>query len=112
MSSWSRMSWHPDQMVRTVLFVVPARVHLLDLAGPTVQSHQGVAPQVDRPLRGVPRSATSENLPLRGAGWCQLIVATVDRARNLLSRRTVRRAPDALTGTMLLPFGARRGTES
>ena len=50
-------------------------------------------------------------LPVLGTAWCLLIVAGVDRARNLLTRRTARRALDALTGTVLLGFCARLATE-
>ncbi len=51
-------------------------------------------------------------LPLLGTCWCLLIVAGVDRARNLLSRRHIRRGLDALTGTVLLGFCAKLATES
>jgi len=51
-------------------------------------------------------------LPLLGTCWCLLIVASVDRARNTLSRRNIRRALDALTGTMLLGFCAKLAAES
>ncbi len=51
-------------------------------------------------------------LPLLGTCWCLIIVAGVDRARNVLSRRNVRRALDALTGTVLLAFCARLATEA
>ncbi len=51
-------------------------------------------------------------LPLLGTCWCLLIVAGVDRARNLISRRQVRRTFDALTGTVLLGFCAKLATES
>lgn len=51
-------------------------------------------------------------LPLLGTCWCLLIVAGVDRARDLLSRRHVRRALDALTGAVLLGFCARLATET
>jgi len=50
-------------------------------------------------------------LPLLGSCWCLLIVAGVDRARNLLSRRQIRRGLDALTGTVLLGFCAKLATE-
>ncbi len=51
-------------------------------------------------------------LPLLGTCWCLLIVASVDRARNTLSRRNIRRALDALTGTVLLGFCAKLAAES
>jgi len=51
-------------------------------------------------------------LPLLGICWCLLIVASVDLARNMLSRRNTRRALDALTGTVLLGFCAKLATET
>ncbi len=51
-------------------------------------------------------------LPLIGTCWCLLIVAGVDRARDLLSRRHIRRGLDALTGTVLLGFCAKLATET
>jgi len=50
--------------------------------------------------------------PALGTGWCLLVVAGVDRVRVLLSRRSVRRALDALTGTVLIGFCARLATEA
>ncbi|MGK5110930.1 MULTISPECIES: LysE family translocator [unclassified Geodermatophilus] len=46
-----------------------------------------------------------------GLGWLLLLVAGLDRARAVLSRRPLRRALDALTGCALLGFGARLATE-
>lgn len=40
-----------------------------------------------------------------------LLAAALDRARRLLSRRRVRRALDAGTGTVLIGFGARLAVE-
>lgn len=51
-------------------------------------------------------------IPLLGSCWCLLIVAGVDRARALLLRRAIRRALDALTGTVLLGFCAKLAVES
>jgi threonine/homoserine/homoserine lactone efflux protein len=51
-------------------------------------------------------------LPLLGTCWCLLIVAGVDRARSMLSRRPIRRALDALTGMVLLGFCGKLTTES
>jgi len=51
-------------------------------------------------------------LPLLGTCWCLLIVASVDRARNTLSSRTIRRALDALTGIVLLGFCGKLAAES
>lgn len=51
-------------------------------------------------------------LPLLGTCWCLLIVASVDRARNLLSRRNIRRALDTLTATVLLGFCAKLAIET
>jgi threonine/homoserine/homoserine lactone efflux protein len=51
-------------------------------------------------------------LPLLGTCWCLLIVAGVDRARTLISRRQVRRTLDALTGAVLLGFCAKLATET
>jgi len=51
-------------------------------------------------------------LPVLGTGWCLLVVAGVDRARTILSRRPIRRALDALTGTVLLGFCAKLATEN
>ena len=39
------------------------------------------------------------------------VVAGLNRARRMLSRRRVRRAIDAATGTALIGFGARLATE-
>jgi threonine/homoserine/homoserine lactone efflux protein len=50
-------------------------------------------------------------LPILGTCWCLLIVAGVDRARILLTRRNVRRTLDALTGAVLLSFCAKLATE-
>ncbi len=50
-------------------------------------------------------------LPLLGTCWCLLVVAGVDQARALLSRRRIRRGLDALTGTVLLGFCAKLATE-
>ena len=50
-------------------------------------------------------------LPLLGTCWCLIIVAGVDRARNLLSRRNIRRGIDALTGAVLLSFCAKLTSE-
>jgi len=50
-------------------------------------------------------------LPLLGTCWCLIIVAGVDRARNLLSRRNIRRGLDALTGAVLLSFCAKLASE-
>lgn len=43
-------------------------------------------------------------LPVLGVAWCLLVVAMVQRARNWLARRRVRRALDASTGAVLLGF--------
>jgi len=51
-------------------------------------------------------------LPLLGTCWCLLVVVGVDRARNVLSRRNIRRGLDALTGTVLLGFCAKLATEN
>jgi threonine/homoserine/homoserine lactone efflux protein len=51
-------------------------------------------------------------LPLLGTCWCLLIVTGVDRARNLLSRRNVRRTLDATTGAVLFGFCAKLSTET
>ncbi|MGI8590689.1 MAG: LysE family translocator [Nakamurella sp.] len=51
-------------------------------------------------------------LPLLGTCWCLLIVVGVDRARNVLARRPIRRGLDALTGTVLLGFCAKLATEN
>ncbi len=51
-------------------------------------------------------------LPLLGTCWCLLIVASADRARNLLSRRNIRRALDTLTATVLLGFCAKLAIET
>ena len=50
-------------------------------------------------------------LPALGTLWCLALVASVDRARSLLSRRGIRRTLDALTGTVLLGFCAELATE-
>jgi len=50
--------------------------------------------------------------PVLSTGWCLLVVAGVDRVRALLSRRAVRRALDALTGTVLIGFCTRLATEA
>ena len=50
-------------------------------------------------------------LPLLGTCWCLLIVASVTRARALLSRRNIRRAVDTLTGTVLLGSCAELATD-
>jgi len=46
-----------------------------------------------------------------GLGYLAGLVAVLHRARRVLSRRPVRRALDALTGTALLGFGVRLATE-
>ena len=46
-----------------------------------------------------------------GLGWLLLLVAGLNRARAVLSRRPVRRTLDALTGCALLGFGVRLATE-
>ena len=46
-----------------------------------------------------------------GLFWSLLLVAALERIRGLLRRRTVRRALDAATGTLLLAFGARLALE-
>ncbi len=51
-------------------------------------------------------------LPLLGTCWCLLVVVGVDRARNVLGRRNIRRGLDALTGTVLLGFCAKLATEN
>ena len=51
-------------------------------------------------------------LPLLGTCWCLLVVAGVDRARNLFSKRTARRALDAFSGTVLLGLCGKLATET
>ena len=51
-------------------------------------------------------------LPLLGTCCCLIIVVGFDRARDVLNRRAVRRALDALTGTVLLAFCVRLATEA
>ena len=46
-----------------------------------------------------------------GLAYLLVLVAALDRARDLLSRRRVRRWLDGLTGVALLGFGARLATE-
>lgn len=46
-----------------------------------------------------------------GTCWCLLIVAGIDRARDGLNRRDIRRMLDALTRTLLLGFCTRLATE-
>lgn len=43
--------------------------------------------------------------------YLQIVVTALHRVRRVLSRRTVRRALDAVTGTALLGFGAKLATE-
>lgn len=51
-------------------------------------------------------------LPVLGTGWCLLVVAGIDRARTMLSRRPVRRALDTLTGIVLLGFCGKLAAEN
>lgn len=51
-------------------------------------------------------------LPVLGTCWCLLIVAGVDRTRTMFSRRSIRRAIDAITGIVLLGFCAKLTTEN
>ncbi|HEU4347621.1 MAG TPA: LysE family transporter, partial [Actinoplanes sp.] len=49
---------------------------------------------------------------LLSLGYLLFVVAGLDRIREVLRRRRVRRSLDAVTGTVLLGFGARLATES
>ena len=49
---------------------------------------------------------------LLSLGYLLIVVTGLDRVRAVLTRRRVRRAMDAVTGTALLGFGARLATES
>ena len=50
-------------------------------------------------------------LPLLGTFWLFGVVALVGVARELLLRRRVRRAMDAVTGVVLIGFGVRVAAE-
>lgn len=51
-------------------------------------------------------------LPLVGTSWLCAVVAFVGVVRRVMLRRTVRRIADAVTGVVLLGFGARLATEA
>lgn len=69
---------------------------------------QFVGPQ-DSLLRWV---AYAWLLPLVGTVWLFVVVAFLGAIRRVMLRRPVRRAADAVTGAVLLGFGARLATES
>lgn len=69
-------------------------------------------PPSGRPRPGGFGSPTPGPCRFLGTCWCLLIVASVDRARSMLSRRPIRRALDALTGMVLLGFCGKLTTES
>lgn len=51
-------------------------------------------------------------LPLVGTAWLCAVVAFLGVIRRVMLRRSVRRAADAVTGVVLLGFGARLATEA
>jgi threonine/homoserine/homoserine lactone efflux protein len=71
-----------------------------------------VLPQFLSPGAGVPVLLLfAFSHALLSLGYLLLLTATLHRARRLLARRPVRRALDAVTGTVLLAFGARLSLE-
>jgi len=86
---------------------------LSNITNPKVLAfYLAVLPQFLGPEAAVPvLAAFALTHAVLGLGYLLALVAGLDRARAVLSRRPVRRALDGLTGCALLGFGARLAAE-